>query len=90
MCSFYHEPLRTLIKTNVNKFAISNHDALKLGIQTFRRYLKVSFEEELHILPNAKGSVAKDHGKNIMKVRPPMVRHLLRNRLWYFVERTHT
>ena len=28
LCSFYHESLRTWIKTIVNKFAISNHTAL--------------------------------------------------------------
>ena len=33
MCSFYHEPLRTRTETNVNKFAISNHTALKLDVQ---------------------------------------------------------
>ena len=33
LCSFYHEHLRTWIETNVNKFAISNHTALKLGVQ---------------------------------------------------------
>ena len=32
-CSFYHEPFRTLIKTNVQKFSISAHTALKLGIE---------------------------------------------------------
>ena len=33
--SFYHEPLRTWIKTNVNKFAISSFTAFKLGKQAF-------------------------------------------------------
>ena len=32
LCSFYHESLRTWIKTTVNKFAISNHTALILGV----------------------------------------------------------
>ena len=31
LCSFYHESLRTWIKTILNKFAISNHTALILG-----------------------------------------------------------
>ena len=30
-CSFYHEPLHTWIKIDVNKFAISAHMALKLS-----------------------------------------------------------
>ena len=34
---------------------------------------------ELHILSNANVSAAKDHGESYMKVRPPLVRHLLRN-----------
>ena len=32
-------------------------------------------------------SGAKDHGKNYIKVRPPLVRHLLRNRLVTFLEK---
>ena len=27
LCSFYHEPLHTLIEGNANKFAISKHTA---------------------------------------------------------------
>ena len=29
LCSFYHESLRTWIKTNVSKFVISSHMAFK-------------------------------------------------------------
>ena len=47
-------------------------------------YLKLICEYELHSLPNTKVSGAKDHGKNCINVRPPLVRHLLRNRLSYF------
>ena len=43
--------------------------------------LKLSCEYELHILLNTKVNAAKDHGQNYMKVRPPPVRHFLRNRL---------
>ena len=50
LCSFYHEPLRSWIKTNVNKFATSSHTALKLGTQSLRSYLKVTCEYELQIL----------------------------------------
>ena len=78
---FYHESLRTWIKTIVNKFAISNHTALIPGVHALRRYLKLICEYELHSLPYKKVSGAKDHGKSYIKVRPPLVRHLLRNRL---------
>ena len=81
MCSFYHEPLRTGIETNVNKFAISNHTALKLDVKALRSYLSLICEYELYILPIKKVSTAKDHDKNYMKDRPPLVRHLLRDRL---------
>ena len=71
--------LRTWIKTIVNKFVVSNHTALILGVHTLRSYLKLICEDELHSLPNKKVSGAKDHGKNYIKVRPPLVRYLLRN-----------
>ena len=76
MCSFYHEPLRTGIKTNVNKFAISIDHALKLGIQALGSYLRLTFEYELHTLPKTKVSTTKDHGENDIKLRPILVRHL--------------
>ena len=78
---FYHEPLRTGIETNINKFAISNHTAFKLDVQALRSYLSLICKYELDILPIKKVSSAKDHGKNCMKDRPPLVHHLLRNRL---------
>ena len=81
LSSFYHESLRTWIKTIVNKFAISNHTALILGVDALRSYLKLICEYELHSLPNKKVSGGKDHGKDYIKVRLPLVRHLLRNRL---------
>ena len=74
--------MRTWIKTIVNKFAISNHTALILGLHALRSYLKLICEYELYSLPNKKVNGAKDHGKNYMKVRPPLVRHLLRNHLF--------
>ena len=55
--------------------------ALKLGIYPLRRYLTLICEYELHTLPNSEVSVAKDHGEDYIKVRPLLVRHLLRNRL---------
>ena len=54
LCSFYHEPLRTWIETNVNKSAILNHTALKLNVQALRSYLSLICEYELYILPNKK------------------------------------
>ena len=81
MCSFYHEPLCTSIETNVNKFAISNHTALQFKAEVLRSHLRLVCEYELYTLPNKKVSAAKDHGKNYMKDRPPLIRHLLRDRL---------
>ena len=84
-CSFYHESLRTwiktVIKTIVNKFATSNHTALILDVQALRSYLKPICKYELHSLPNEKVSGAKDHGIKYIKVGPPLVCHLLHYRL---------
>ena len=73
---FYHEPLHTYFNTNVNKFAISTHTALKLGIQALESYLTLTWEHELHILSNRKAGATEDYGENYMKVRPPLVRHI--------------
>ena len=43
--------------------------------------MRLTCDCEPHSLPNTKVSIAKDHGKNYIKVRPLLVRHLLRNRL---------
>ena len=86
MCSFYHEPLRTWIETNFNKLAISCHPALKLDLQALRSYLSLICEYELYILTNKKVSTAKDHGKNYIKDRPPLFRHLLRNCLFEYAD----
>ena len=66
------------MRTKVNKFAISNHVALKLDVQALRSYLSLICEYKLYILPNKKVSASKDHGKNYMEDGPPLVRHLLR------------
>ena len=42
-------------------------------------------ENELDILSDNKGSLAKDHGENNTKLRPFLARHLLRNRLFLFL-----
>ena len=68
--------LRTKIKIIVNTFAISNHTALIPGVHALESYLKLICEYELQILPNTKVNAAKDHGKNYMKIRAPLVRHL--------------
>ena len=54
LCSFYHESLRTWVKTIVNKFAISNPSALILRVHALRSHLKLICEYELHSLPNKK------------------------------------
>ena len=66
----------TWIKTIVNKSAISNHMALISSVLALRSYLKLICEDELHSLPNEKVSDTKDHGKNYIKVRPSLVRHI--------------
>ena len=71
---------------SLNKLAISNHTALILGVHTLRSYLKLICKYELHSLPNKKVNGAKDHGKNYIKVGPPLVRHLLRDRLLLLLE----
>ena len=52
LCSFYHESFRTWIKTTVNKFAISNHTVLTLGLHALRSYLKLIVNMSFHSLPN--------------------------------------
>ena len=53
--------LCTLVETNVNKFAISNHAALKLQVQALRSFPQVNCKYELYILPNRKVTAAEDH-----------------------------
>ena len=70
--------LCTLVETNVNKFAISNHADLKLHVHALS---EVNCKYEFYFLPNRKVNAAEDHGENYIKDRPPLVRHLLRNGL---------
>ena len=58
---------------------------LKLGTQNLGSYMRLTCEYELDILSNTKGSLAKNHGENNMKLRPFLARHLLRNRLFLFL-----
>ena len=55
--------------------------ALVLGVYALRSYLKLICEDELHSLPNKKVGGAKNHGKNHINVKPPLIRYLLRNRV---------
>ena len=48
------------LKTNVNKFAISSHTALKLRKQTLKSNLKITCVQ-LHSPPNKKVSASKVH-----------------------------
>ena len=86
LCSFYHESLRTWIKTIVNKFSIANQTAFIFGLCTLRRYLKLIVNMSF-IAYKVKVSGAKDHGKSCIKVRPPLFHHLLRNRLLDILQR---
>ena len=67
--------------------AISNDTALILCVHALRNYLKLFCEHELYSLPNKKDCGAKDHGKSYIKVRPSLVRHLLRNRVFSLRDR---
>ena len=53
---------------------------LIFGVHALRSYLKLICEYDLHSLPNKRVSGAKDHGRNYIKARLPLVRHLLRDR----------
>ena len=68
-----------VVFTIVNKFAISNHTALILGVHALRSYLKLIYEYEPHSLLNKKISGAKDHGKTTSRSNPGLPS--LRNRL---------
>ena len=63
--------------------------AFKLDKQALRSYLIMTSEYEIHILPNKKVSASKNHCKNYMKVRPPLVRHLWRNRVLIYRFKLH-
>ena len=49
LCSFYQECWHTLIKINVNKFAVWDHTTLILDIEGLRSYLKLTCQYEFHI-----------------------------------------
>ena len=68
-------------KETLISFAISNHTAFIIDVHSLRSCMRVTCEYEIHILPDKKVSAAKDHGKNYMKDRRPLDRHLLHNGL---------
>ena len=47
--------------------------------------MRLTCEYEFDILSNTKGSLAKDHGENYMKLRPLLSGHHLRNHLFLFL-----
>ena len=59
------------IKTDVRRFGISRHTALKLDIQTLRSYSKLICNYERHTSPNIKAGAAKDHVKGQTSCCPP-------------------
>ena len=62
-------------------FSFSNHTALISDAYALRSYLKLICGYGLHMLTNTKFSPAKDHSKNYIQVRPPVVHYLLCNGL---------
>ena len=57
--------------------------SLKSNVENDKSYMNLSYDHELYILPNAKVSTAKDHGKNFIRVEPPRVCHSLDSCLFY-------
>ena len=55
----------------------------KSNLETHTEHLDLRCEYEPYVLPNTKIGTAKDYGKNNTNNRPPVVRHLLRNCIWY-------
>ena len=60
-------------------------EVIQLGTENLGSYMRLICENELDILSNTKGSLAKDHGENNMKLGPFLARHPLRNRLFLFL-----
>ena len=48
------------MKTNISKFSVGNHKALKLIVQTLRSYLKLICQHDFRTLPNTKVGATKD------------------------------
>ena len=63
------------LQKNVNNFVICNCTSLRSITETKESNLKATGEFEFHISPNKKVSIAKDHGKNYIPIRPPLVNH---------------
>ena len=59
----------------------ANYMALISGVYAPRSYLKLICDYKLNRLPDKKVSGANDHSENYINVKPPLVHHLLHNRL---------
>ena len=53
--------LCTLVETNVNKFAISNHAAFEITCAGSEKLSEVNCKYEIYFLPNRKVTAAEDH-----------------------------
>ena len=73
--------LCTLVETNVNKFAIANHAALKLDVHALRSFLRLVVNMSFISYQIEKLLLQRIMVKTTTKDRPPLVRHLLHNGL---------
>ena len=77
---FYHDPFLISGKTKANDFVISNLVNFET-ISTQDSLQELARAYKLCASPYRKVRCEKDHGKNYIKVRPLLPRHLLHNRL---------
>ena len=64
-----------IVYSNVNN-SVNSIRSLKSITDPYESNLKVTMEFEFHISPNKKVAIARDHGKNYITVRPPLICHL--------------
>ena len=82
LCSFYQDPLQSLLlclvsyKPNIHRTASNGFTSLYPQCETnlMSNYRVIELPLQL--------KSAKAHGKNYIKVKPPLVRHLLCNRVF--------
>ena len=60
--------------------------SLKSNLETLKDHLDLRCEYEPNTLPNTNVGAAEGHGKNYIKVKPPLVCHLVRNYLLIVLE----
>ena len=65
----------------MNNFTVRSLLSFKSNVEPQKSHLGPSCTYELHMLPNTKVNVAKDHGEHCIEVRPPLVRHLESSRI---------